>query len=444
MKSHHFLCAALAASIPSLVCAQSKSNEPDYQKFAVEPGAQLEVWSWVVGLDSIAKDFEKEFPNIKVKVDNIGGGPTEYQKLQTAIKAGSGAPDAAQIEFDFLPSFIVTDGLADLTPFGAEQAKSYFVGWTWGQVSPDGKVVYGIPQDIGPLALMYNKKTFDKYQITVPKTWDEFAAQAEKLSKASQGKVKIANFFADYAPWFIGLAWAADAKFFKTSGDTWSQALNNPIAEKVLSYWSDLVKKGYASTYKGFTPELYNAFANGEIAASIEAAWGPGVMAASLKERTAGDWRVAPLPQWNAAEAKSGNWGGSAFVVTKQSKFPKAATLFNIWLNTHKSAVLDNWYNTGIFPASTQGLADPELNRPDKDPAKFCGGQNVVQVYADAAKGVDVDFLWSPWFAFANDNYNKQMSDLVTGKFTPKQALDAWQADCLKNAKDQGFEVKSQ
>jgi hypothetical protein len=36
------------------------------------------------------------------------------------------------------------------------------------------------------------------------------------------------------------------------------------------------------------------------------------------------------------------------------------------------------------------------------------------------------------------------MSDLVTGKFTPKQALDAWQADSLKNAKDQGFEVKSQ
>jgi hypothetical protein len=47
-------------------------------------------------------------------------------------------------------------------------------------------------------------------------------------------------------------------------------------------------------------------------------------MAASLKERTAGDWQVAPLPQWKAGEAKSGNWGGSAFVVTKQSKFPKA------------------------------------------------------------------------------------------------------------------------
>jgi multiple sugar transport system substrate-binding protein len=158
MKIHRFLCAALAASITSLACAQGNWSEPEYKKLIVEPSAQLEVWSWVVGLDSIAKEFEKEFPNIKVKVDNIGGGPTEHQKLQTAIKAGSGAPDAAQIEYDFLPSFIVTDGLADLTPLGAEQVKTDFVSWTWGQVSPDGKVVYGIPEDIGPLALMYNKK----------------------------------------------------------------------------------------------------------------------------------------------------------------------------------------------------------------------------------------------------------------------------------------------
>ncbi len=80
MKIHHFLCVAFAASLPSLVCAQTKWSEPDYQKLAVEPGAQLEVWSWVVGLDSVAKDFEKEFPNIKAKVDNIGGGPNRVSK----------------------------------------------------------------------------------------------------------------------------------------------------------------------------------------------------------------------------------------------------------------------------------------------------------------------------------------------------------------------------
>jgi len=120
--------------------AQEAFNQPDYSKFPVESGPiTLEVWSWVGGLDKAARLFEEAYPNIKVHVNNVGGGAAEYQKLQTAIKAGSGGPDVAQIEYMFLPSFIVTDGLADLSKYGASDLKSFFVPWTWGQVSPDGR-----------------------------------------------------------------------------------------------------------------------------------------------------------------------------------------------------------------------------------------------------------------------------------------------------------------
>ena len=136
--------------VPS-VNAQSAYQEPDYSKLQPESGAiTLEVWTWVSGLDKAAQLFEQAYPNIKVHVNNVGGGPVEYQKLQTAIKAGSGGPDVAQIEYDFLPSFIVTDGLADISKLGANDVKSFFVPWTWAQASPDGKAVYGIPQDSGP------------------------------------------------------------------------------------------------------------------------------------------------------------------------------------------------------------------------------------------------------------------------------------------------------
>jgi ABC-type glycerol-3-phosphate transport system substrate-binding protein len=67
-----------------------------------------------------------------------------------------------------------------------------------------------------------------------------------------------------------------------------------------------------------------------------------------------------------------------------------------------------------------------------------------MQLYSDASKAVSVDFAWAPWFAFANDNYNKQIDALFTGKMTPKQALDAWQDECLKNAKADGYDVKGQ
>jgi hypothetical protein len=168
-----------ATLLPASGQSAGEYKQPDYSQFKVEDGQiTLEFWSWVGGLDQVVKEFEKDHPNITVHVNNIGAGPTEYTKLQTALKAGSGAPDVVHIEYDFLPSFINTDGLADMAQYGANVAKPYFVPWTWGQVSPDGKSVFGIPWDNGPMALIYNKKIFDQYGLTVPSTWDEFAQQA--------------------------------------------------------------------------------------------------------------------------------------------------------------------------------------------------------------------------------------------------------------------------
>src|ERR1700724_871535 len=72
-------------------------KEPDYSKFKVEDGQySLEFWSGVGGLDNTVKDFEKAYPNIKIHVNNVGGGPAEYEKLRTAERAGSGAQDVVQ------------------------------------------------------------------------------------------------------------------------------------------------------------------------------------------------------------------------------------------------------------------------------------------------------------------------------------------------------------
>src|ERR1700743_1975982 len=330
--------------------AQEAFKEPDFSKFPAESGpVTLEVWSWVSGLDKAAQLFEQAYPDIKVHVNNVGGGPGEYQKLQTAIKAGSGGPDVAQIEYDFLPSFIVTDGLDHLAQTGANNLKSSFVPWTWGQVSPDGKAVYGIPQDTGPMALLFNKKIFDQYGLTVHTTRNEFEQQAEKLAKASDGKVKLVDFVPTQAPWFISLAWANGARLFKANGDSWTQSLNSPECQKVLDFWADLIKKKYVATIPDFTPEFYTAVGAGQIAASIEAAWGPGVLAQSLNDKTSGEWQVAPLPQWTKDQPfRSGNWGGSCDVVLKESKYPKAAALFSIWLNAAKGPVINNWTSYGI------------------------------------------------------------------------------------------------
>ncbi|PTA69670.1 extracellular solute-binding protein [Deinococcus arcticus] len=432
----------LMTALTALLASSALAADPAFPK-APSGKVTLEVWSWVPGLDKTVQAFEKAYPNIDVKVTNLGGGPQTYTKLLTTLKAGTGAPDVAQIEYGFLPAFVDTGGLTDLSTLGANNYRKYFVPWTWGQVSPDGKAVFAIPQDTGPFAMVYRDDLLKKYGVQVPRTWAEYEKAAATVHAKSGGKVKMGNFYATFAPWFMALAWADGAQFFKRDGDRWVQTLNNPTAKKVLNYWYGMIKKGHVGTLNAFTSDYWNAAGAGQVVSNMEAAWGPGGYAGSLKNKSAGQWRAANLPQWTAGSTvRSGNWGGSSNVVTAQSKNKEAAMLFSLWLNLSQSAITNNWTNGGLFPASDAGLDLAVLKDKTKNPSKFFGGQDISSVYARASRGVNVNFQWAPWFPYANDNFNKQMDLMLKGRLTPDQALDAWQRETLAEAKKQGYDVR--
>jgi multiple sugar transport system substrate-binding protein len=65
-------------------------------------------WAWVPGMGRAVTEFNKTHPNICVTQEDVGAGDPQYVAITNALKAGSGAPDVAEIEFDELPSFEVT------------------------------------------------------------------------------------------------------------------------------------------------------------------------------------------------------------------------------------------------------------------------------------------------------------------------------------------------
>lgn len=297
------------------VVAQTAPGAPKLPAFT--KSVILKLWDWGASNKAMIAAFNKDYPSIKVQWSNVGAGPDEYNKLLTALKAGTGAPDVAAIEYGFLPSFISFGGLVDLAKYGANDFKSLYPEWAWRQVAPQGSAVYGIPGDQGPLALVYREDQYRKYGLSVPKTWAQFEANAAKLALATKGKVKIANFFSTYAPWFMGLVWGSGGNFWTQSGDAWTQSLANPKSKTVLNYWGKLIEKGYVSTYQDFTQDFYKALDSDSVISSVEAAWGPGTFASSLSKKTAGKWRVAPLPQWTPnGKFTTGNWGGTSYAVT--------------------------------------------------------------------------------------------------------------------------------
>ena len=393
-------------------------------------------WSWVPHLQDEVTMFNSSHPDIHVNLVNAGQGAAEYTKLQTSVKAGTGAPDVVQIEFQYISSYVIQNFLVDLATLGANAYKKDFVPWTWDQVS-QGSHVWAIPQDSGPMALLYRSDIFAQYHLAVPTTWAQYAQEAAALHKANS-KLFMTEFAGSSdGGWFNSLLWQAGVRPFKVNGTTLSINMNSAAALKVSNYWGSMVKAGVLSTVPDFQTDWYTELANGTIASWVTAGWGP-VFLSGQAAKTAGKWRAAPLPQWTAGATASGNWGGSTDAVTVQSKHPKEAAEFAIWLNDNLQSASRLASEQFLFPVVEAVFKTPQFNGPQA----FYGGQKVNAIFADASNHVDLGFQWSPFQSYTYSQMQNELADAVAGKISWSDAMNTLQSTLVTYAKSQGFTVK--
>jgi len=418
--------------------AAAPASQADVDK-AMQTPTTLTFWTWVPDISKEVTLFEKKYPAIDVKVVNAGQGEPQYTKLRTALKAGSGAPDVAQIEFQYIPTFTLTKSLVDLRPYGAEGFKDKFVDWTWSQVTGSNGEIWAYPQDTGPMGMLYRKDIFDKYGIEVPKTWDEFAAAARKLHAAAP-EVYLTNLAPNQNGAYMGLLWQVGAKpFTNTAPDAVTINLNDETSKKLGNYWGALVKEGVVSADADFTDAWYQALNRGKYATWLTAAWGPVFLTGSAAS-TKGKWRAAPLPQWAAGQNVSGNWGGSTSAVITGTKNPIAAAKFAEFLNTDPESTKKFATEQFLFPATKALLADPAFTQQKPE---FYGGQTVNQVFSDISETVDTQFQWPPFLDQAVNDWDETVGKSFADKTDTGAALDQWQTRVTDYAKNQGFKVNS-
>ncbi|WP_433364666.1 ABC transporter substrate-binding protein [Actinoplanes sp. CA-142083] len=437
--SHWRLLAAAAASILALsACSGTaeKTAPVDVDKAMTTP-TTLTFWTWVPDIGKEVALFEKKYPAIKVNVVNAGQGADAYTKLRTALKAGSGAPDLAQIEYQYIPTFSITKSLVDLRPYAAEANKAKFVDWTWSQVTGPGGEILAYPQDTGPMGMLYRADLFEKYGIGVPQTWDDFAAAARKLHAANR-KIYLTNMSANEAAGWHGLMWQAGSKAYTVDGSTVGLAVNDAASQKVADYWGGLAKEGVVSTDPDFTDNWYQGFTNDKYATWLTAAWAPVFLGGSAKP-TAGKWRAAPLPQWDASQQVSGNWGGSTTAVITGTKNATAAAKFAEFLNTDPETT--KMFNTvqNFFPATKALLTDPSFAGQKND---FFGGQQVNQVFAGISGTVDSGWQWPPFLDQSVKDWTETVGTALADKGDAPGATGQWQQRLTSYAKDQGFTVR--
>lgn len=418
---------ALIGSLTLAACGGSGAPSADGP-------VELTMWSWAT-LQKVADLWNADHPDIKVTVQEQGGGDELVTKVITAAKAGDG-PDLVQAEYQMIPTLVSNDVLADITEF-AGGTKDKFTENVWKQATLDS-AVYAIPQDTAPLAFYYREDLFTQLGLKVPTTWTEFADVARQLKQKDPNRA-LTTFSSNDAGLFAGLSQQAGATWWSASGDAWKVDIDAEASRKVAEFWGGLVAEGAIDNQPMYTPAWNKALNDGTQIAWVSAVWAPGVLTTSAPD-TKGKWRMAKLPQWTAGSNTTGSWGGSTTGVTAKavkSGRAKAAAEFATWLNTDPKAVAALVKEAGVYPAATAAQASGALTTPEFFPNQ----PDFYDLAADVAKGTAAA-SWGPNVNVAYNTFKDAFGKAATEKSPFPAALRSVQDATVADMKKNGFKIE--
>jgi multiple sugar transport system substrate-binding protein len=422
--------------------ADANANAKCTNKIVHAKAPKVTVWAWYPNTQLVVDNFNKAHSDVQVCWNNVGQGADEYDKFQTAISAKKGAPDVVMLEADHLANYVIQGALVDISKYGANKVKKNFSEGAWKDVSV-GDAVYAAPVDGGPMGLIYRKDIFAKYGITTPpKTWDEYAADAQKVKDA--GGPLFGDLGGNVPAVMMALQIQKGASPFRydpTKPKEVGIQLDDQASKDVLDYWAGLSQKGLVGKQDQFTADYISGVVGGKYATYVSAAWAPGYLtgAGVGKGEDKGQFAVAPLPQWDLKNPVSVNWGGSAFAVTTQAKDKKLSAEVALGLDADPASLENGWKNLVIFPLNQTVLKSQEFA---DYPLDFFGGQKAYgEVYIPAENGYK-GFTYSPFQVYYYAQLQKQLTAINAGKIGGAAAASALQQDIVKYAKQQGFTVK--
>ena len=208
-------CSSDGGSAPAAAPSVSTVPQSDIDK-AMDTATTLTFWTWVPNIQNEVKLFTTKYPKIKVNVVNVGQGAPHYQKLRTAIQAGQGAPDVAQVEFQYINSFTLGDGVSSTSPLMRQRPEGFLsgVGLVPGQHQRRN---LGHPAGHGPDGPALSPGSAQPAGIEPPKTYDDFAAAAQTYHSKNP-KSYLVNVAPSQAGQIVAYLWQAGVRPFSFDG----------------------------------------------------------------------------------------------------------------------------------------------------------------------------------------------------------------------------------
>lgn len=313
------------------------------------PAVSLSFWNGFTGGDGpvmkqLIDRFNAEHPNITITM-NVYKWDEYYQKLPAAVATGKG-PDLAIMHVDSVATNAARRVILPLDDVAASLAltEDDFSPAVW-QAGLYRGSRYGIPLDVHPLGLFYNKRVLEEAGLDPkrpPATGPEYMAALETLKgKGIQGHWATPFPFTGLFQFWSLIHQFGGAPF---APDASRATFADPPGIQAMTWLVDLVDKGYSPKDVGQDADLV-ALQNGKAAFNWNGIWTIN----TLRESKDLEWGVAPLPQIGG---KPSVWAGShQFVIPRprdedQNKLTAGKVFIN-WLSQHS---LD-WAKGGQVPA---------------------------------------------------------------------------------------------
>jgi multiple sugar transport system substrate-binding protein len=274
----------------------------------------------------LVKKFESEHPGIKVKVNTCGWQP--YQSKVLTLSASHMCPDVilSCVEAGFYSAFRDRGLIMDLDEF-VNKDKSYNINDFFPaglKAFQDGGKLYGIPLDMNPEVMYYNRTMFREAGIPYPDgTWDlnKLLEVSKKLTKDTNGDGRTDQYGFVHENFLYCLRRAHVSLF---SSDHKTVLLNTPEAEKVVKYLVDMRLK------YGVTPpsSFFSRGTSYELFAGKRIALMEGIPAycSYLRKCKDLDWDIAPVVQMTGKRFVELPITG--YSISSETKHPKEAWEF--------------------------------------------------------------------------------------------------------------------
>ncbi len=188
-----------------------------------------------------------------------------------------------------------------------------------------GAKQYAVPKDIDTIALWYNKTMFDAAGVAYPDntwTWDDFAAAAEKLTKADGSQYGFAMKPSNNQDGWYNMVY--DMGGMIISDDKKTSGYDMPGTIKAIDFVSGLVKAGFTPSYETMTENEPTAlFEAGKVAMITQGSW----MLAELcnNDYVKANCDIAVLPKDAATGRNASIYNGLGWAAAGNTAHPEEA-----------------------------------------------------------------------------------------------------------------------